>query len=135
MAGDVTNRKAALARAQAAVLAAKTRVAVAERNVAHLTVRAPITGVVLRLNCAPGGLVGPQGEFMGAGEANSTGGLNRLTGAIVTLYDPARIQARIDVPLGEVAGIEVGTKTRIEVDSAKGHVFHGVVSGSSTKPT
>ena len=126
--GEVTNRTAAHVRAAAAVQAAQTRVDVAQRNVNHLTVHAPMTGTVLRLNCAPGGLVGPQGEFMGMGEANATGGLNRLTGAIVTLYDPAKIQARVDVPLAEVAGIEVGTRATIEVDAAKGRSFEGTVT-------
>ena len=128
LAGAVSTTQAARDRAQRALEKAQTRLRVAKRNADHLTVVAPMTGTVLRLNCAPGAVAGPQGEFMGAGEASATGALNRLTGALVTLYDPKRLQARIDVPLAEVSGIAPGAVATLEVDSAPGQRYTATVT-------
>ncbi len=126
--GDVDVAVKALARAEAALRRAKTDVDVAQRNADHLRVVAPIDGVVLRLESAPGALVGPAGEFKGQGEgAGSTGQLNRMTGTLCSLYDPKKLAARVDVPFDDLPGIEPGTKVRIQAKALPGRSFNGVV--------
>jgi multidrug efflux pump subunit AcrA (membrane-fusion protein) len=49
-------------------------------------------------------------------------------GGLVSLYDPKRIQARIDVPLGVVAGVGAGRRAEVTVEALPGRTFHGVVT-------
>ena len=108
---------------------AQTETKVAERNVEHLTIRAPADGVVLRLEAAPGAVCGPGGSFKGEREGTgSTGGLNRTTGALCLMYDPARLQVRVDLPYSDVPGIHAGTEVEVETKAVPGRVFRGVVS-------
>lgn len=126
--GAVDEAAAELAHAQAAYARAKTDLEVAERNAALLTIKAPMNGVVLRLESAPGAVVGPQGDFKGAGEgAGSTGLLNRLTGAVCSLYDPQQLQVRVDVPFADLPGIAKGTAVELEAKSLPGRRFRGTV--------
>jgi hypothetical protein len=53
--------------------------------------------------------------------------LNRMTGSIVSLYDPSRLQARVDLPFEELPGIEAGTPVEIEAKALPGRTFHGRV--------
>jgi multidrug efflux pump subunit AcrA (membrane-fusion protein) len=113
---------------EAAYQVARARRDVAQRNVEHLRVLAPADGVVLRLESAPGALVGPQGDFKGAGEgAGSTGQLNRMTGTLALLYDPQKLQARADVPFADLPGIQRGTRVEIEAKALPGRTFQGTV--------
>jgi multidrug efflux pump subunit AcrA (membrane-fusion protein) len=123
--GDVATATAAEAVARAEVEAARARVSVAQRNHDHLTVRAPLTGRVMRLEAAPGALVGPMGDFKEMGEPGASGTLNRMTGTICQLYDPARLQARIDVPLASLRGLAPGTPVEVTVEG----VTHGALAG------
>jgi multidrug efflux pump subunit AcrA (membrane-fusion protein) len=102
---------------------------VAKRNVEHLVVKAPASGVVLRLLTAPGGVAGPDGSPVSAPgeETGSTGQLGAMTGGLVSIYDPARLQARVDVQLGQVGGIVPDTKVEVEADALPGRKFAGVV--------
>ena len=127
--GAVDEAQAAVTDARAAVDRAQADVAVARSNVAHLTIRAPMTGVVMRLESAPGAVVGPEGAFKGLGEgAGSTGLLNRMTGSLCSLYDPRHLQVRVDVPYDDLPGIEAGTEVEFEARAVPGQRFHGVVS-------
>jgi len=47
---------------------------------------------------------------------------------IVELYDPEQLQARIDVPLTEAAGLAVGQKVEMVSDLLSTKVLHGVVT-------
>ncbi|MDJ0521033.1 MAG: efflux RND transporter periplasmic adaptor subunit [Planctomycetota bacterium] len=126
--GAVDEAQAELERAQAAHRRAAAALSVAQRNHDLLTIKSPITGVVLRLESAPGALVGPQGEFKGMGEgAGSTGLLNRMTGTVCSLYDPKQLQVRVDVPYADLPGIAEGTSVEIEVKALPGRTFPGVV--------
>ncbi|MBL8899454.1 MAG: efflux RND transporter periplasmic adaptor subunit [Planctomycetes bacterium] len=90
-----------LARAEAA--RAETELQVAERELAWCEVLAPATGVVMKLLAAPGALTGPDGE------------------GLVALYDRARLQVRVDVPLAMVAAVSEGqgVEVRSEVTGAR----------------
>jgi len=103
---------------------------VAKSNMALLTVRAPADGVVLRLLATPGAPAGPMGDMresttVGPG---STGLLDVATGALALLYDPARLQARVEVPLADLAGIGEGTEATLEVEAVPGKTFAGRVT-------
>ncbi|MFB3065092.1 MAG: efflux RND transporter periplasmic adaptor subunit [Planctomycetota bacterium] len=95
LAGAVDNAKAAAVEARAEHDAASVELRIAERELGWATVKAPIDGVVLKLHAAPGADVGPKGD------------------GILALYDPKRLQARIDVPLASVGGVRVGQDVEV----------------------
>jgi len=95
--------------ARAARDKAKVELAVCEREYEWTTVLAPVDGVVMKLLSHPGRKVGPDGE------------------GLVAIYDPAKLQVRVDVPLASAPGVRVGqdVEVRSEVlgnESAKGVV-------------
>jgi len=118
----------AVAVAEARVLAAraeeglaKAELAIAEREVGWLLVKAPVDGVVLWRSAAPGSTVGPSSMPRG-GEADAG------EGSVVSLYDPKVLQARIDVPLGTVGGVGKDRRVEITAEALPGRTFHGVVA-------
>lgn len=127
--GDVDLAAAALTSARAAEARATVARDVAKRNLDHLTVLAPRDGIVLRLESAPGAVVGPQGDFKDGdgGGPGSTSHLNRMTGGLVSLYDPAELQVRVDVLFAQVSGIRIGGKINFTVDAIPGHRFTGTI--------
>lgn len=82
-------------------------------------VRAPVDGVVLSRWVVPGTRLTAMGSD-GAGDGQVPG--------VVRLYDPARLQVRTEVPLGDAAKVGVGTHARITTDILPDHVFHGEVT-------
>ena len=107
----------ALASAEASLAAAEAevRLAIAARDEASLrldrmTVRSPIAGVVIERLAVPGMRLG--GDLA----------------AIAEVYDPSRLQVRVDVPLAEVARIGVGQSAEISLDLLPDRVFRGVVT-------
>ncbi|MCB9884017.1 MAG: efflux RND transporter periplasmic adaptor subunit [Planctomycetes bacterium] len=98
-----------LERAHAAAAAAATEVAIAERELNWTEVLAPASGVVMRLDAAPGMITGPGAE------------------PIVAVYDPSHLRARIDVPFGSVAAVHAGQQVQIRCESLGNAVVRGVV--------
>ena len=88
---------------------AKVELDIAERELGWCDVKAPIDGVVLKLLAAPGDTVGPSGK------------------EIVALYEPQRLQARIDVPLASIAGVRRGQQVEVRSEVAPRSVTRGVV--------
>lgn len=78
-------------------------------------ITAPINGVVLHLHAAPG-----KKRMLQMDDPTSS--------IIVELYDPEQLQARIDVPLTEAAGLAVGQKVEMVSDLLSTKVLHGVVT-------
>ncbi|HEX6810471.1 MAG TPA: HlyD family efflux transporter periplasmic adaptor subunit [Planctomycetota bacterium] len=107
--GAVALARADVGKAKAAVASARTDCDIAKRELAWASVRAPADGVVLRLLSAPGGEVGPEGE------------------AILALYDPQRLRARIDVPLGSIGAITPGQQVELRSEVTGSTVIRGVV--------
>ena len=120
----VAKATARLAQAEAEVAAARTELEVAEREARWLVVQAPADGVVLRRNAAPGSPVGP--SRMGRGAEG--GSPDEGEGTLASLYDPAHLQARIDVPVGSVGGLGAGRRVELTVEALAGRTFHGVVT-------
>lgn len=106
--------------AEAAKARAELAVAEADRDeaalrVARLEIRAPSAGVVIHRQVEPGLMVPAKGP-------------NEMTSHILSLYDPAKLQVRTDVPLADAGKIGVGTKARIVVEVLPDRVFEGEVS-------
>jgi HlyD family secretion protein len=76
---------------------------------------APITGRILRLAAAPG-----QKKMLQMDDPDSS--------TIAILYDPARLQVRVDVPLADAAKLGVGQKAKVRCSLLPDTVFSGEVS-------
>lgn len=127
--GDLAVAEQEHEEAQAEEAVAEAEVAVARRNVDLLTVRSPVDGVVLRLLSTVGAPAGPMGELrepltVGPG---SSGAIDVAGAALALLYDPARLQARVEVPLADVGGLVPGGEVLLEVESVPGRAFRGEV--------
>jgi RND family efflux transporter MFP subunit len=110
---DVALAHAALAEAEARVARAAARKAEAQLALDRTQVRAPRAGVVLRRLVAPG-------SRLGSGDLHSFHALH--------LYDRGELQARVDVPLADIALIGVDQPAEIVVEALPERTFHGRVS-------
>lgn len=106
--------------AQAAIAAAQARVR--QREVAReetalalerTQVRAPAPGVVLERLVEPGARVSMEGA---------------MPGAVVRLYDPSRLQVRVDVPIAEAAKVGLGTPADVVTEALPDAVFKGEIT-------
>ena len=82
-----------------------------ERKRLH-TVLSPVDGEVLEVVAQPG----------------STFGTMEGIGALVTAYDPQKIQVRVYLPFGDVPAVEPGQRVEITSDAVPGHTYEGVVA-------
>jgi len=105
----------ALDDAKAAVQAAEARVEEAELRLSRMTIKSPTAGVVMARLVAPGAKLMLTGD-----SAHSAHALH--------LYDPARLQVRVDVPLSDAAAIGVGLRAKINVDVLPDVAFDGQVT-------
>jgi multidrug efflux pump subunit AcrA (membrane-fusion protein) len=122
----VKSKRAHLAAAKAEVEAYRVEKDLANRDLDRLVVRSPIDGVVLRREGGPGSVVGP--SVMPRAEATRT---DSGMGGIVSLYDPTKVQARVDVLFASAGGISAvgpGRRAEITTDALPGRTFHGVVT-------
>lgn len=114
------------AAAEAARLVQITQQLTAERSLAkterdrrqlaldRTQIRAPISGRIKDLDVVPG-----QQRMLGPDNPESA--------AIAHLYDPAHLQARIDVPLAEAAGLSIGQPVRLRSNFLPDQVFRAQV--------
>ena len=85
-------------------------------ELARAKVIAPFDGVVMGLNVRPGRTVGGKDS------------LPESKGAAVTLYDPKRLQIRVEVPVAKFALVRLGGLAEIEIeDVLPGKKLAGVV--------
>jgi RND family efflux transporter MFP subunit len=106
---QVDAAQARLQQAQAALAAARLRL---ERT----AVRAPVAGRVLSLVARPGM------RLMGLSPASL-----HDSSTVVTLYDPAQLQVRVDVRLEDVPRVQPGQAVRLETPAAPGGPLEGTV--------
>lgn len=107
--------KAAVQRAEAAVASAQARNDEAALRLERMEVRSPAGGIVMTR------LVEPGSKLM----LNMD---NPRSAQVVRLYDPQRLQVRVDVPLVDAAKVGVGQPAEVIVDVLPNHVFHGQVT-------
>ena len=120
----LTDEVQALAEAEANLMASKARfgrtklsVESAQLSLERMTVRAPITGRVLSLAARPGQ------RLSGINPHSSQG-----SSAVVTLYDPASLQVRVDVRLEDVPQVQLGQPAFIESAALPGAIDGRVIS-------
>jgi RND family efflux transporter MFP subunit len=94
---------------------AKLQVRQAELALERSTVRAPMQGRILRVVASPGSRV--MGLETTAGQSSST---------VVEMYDPQKLQVRVDVRLEDVPMVIPGQQVNIETASSA-DVIHGQV--------
>ena len=96
---------------------AAARAKLAKATLAHERTRivAPLDGRVLRLLAVPG-----QKKMVAMDEVDSS--------TVVILYDPAKLQVRVDVPLADAAGLSVGQQVRIRCNLLPDEIFNGEVT-------
>ncbi len=87
----------------------------AELTLSRTRITAPISGTVLHLHAAPGAK-----RMLSMEDPESA--------VIVDLYDPKKLQARIDVPLNEAAALSVGQSVRLTSELLSSVSFEGKVT-------
>ena len=108
LADEIREKDEAKARsdaAQARVARAQVVVAEAKLQLNRMTVRAPIDGRVFRLVAHPGARIG--------GDSVPSSGFDGST--VVTMYDPAHLQIRVDVRFEDIP--KVSLKQPVEIDN------------------
>lgn len=94
-----------------------TRVALDEARlrVERLEVRSPIDGVVMRRFVAPGSMLTAVSD-------------NPEAARVAEIYDPEKLQVRVDVPLADAGKVSAGQEARIVVEVMPDHTFTGRVT-------
>lgn len=106
--------RAELAKAEAELASARAGVREAELRTSRTRIEAPIDGVVLARLVAPGMMV-------------STAAASVEGGRILSLYDPAELQVRADVPNADIALVGVGQAAEIKVEALPNATLRGEV--------
>ncbi|PIE25512.1 MAG: hypothetical protein CSA62_01055 [Planctomycetota bacterium] len=101
---------AALPLAKAKLARAEALLGVAQLRLQRMQVKSPVSGRVLERFVAPGSHVGPSGGQ-----------------ALLSLYDPASLRVRVDVPQGQVSRASKGQRAEIRSDVRRGKPFAGEV--------
>lgn len=109
---------AMVAGAESAVLQAKAIRDEAALELDRMVIRAPITGYVQSRLKAPGDKVIRMMD-------------SPTSAQLVHLYDPSRIQVRVDVPLADSSHISVGQPCEVVVEALPNRVFRGEVLRST----
>lgn len=116
----VDEARAAIAQVRAALEAAAVDKDAAALTLSRTEVRAPVAGVVIARLVEPGSRVS-----MNALAPGAEGG---MSGAVLRIYDPAKLQVRVDVPISDAAGVGLGTQAIVTTEALPGVEFRGVVS-------
>ncbi len=102
-------------RARALVVRAKARRDEDKLRLERMVIRAPITGLVQRRIKVTGDKI-----MLGMDDPQSA--------HLLHLYDPEKLQVRVDVPLADAAGVFVGQRCEVVVEVLTDVVFAGVVT-------
>ncbi len=97
------------------IRAAAIEVEKAKLALSRTVIKSPIDGRVLRLFAAPG-----QKKMLQDNDPESS--------TIAILYDPSKLQVRVDVPLADAAGLQIGQAVRIRCSLLPDKVFSGAVT-------
>jgi len=100
---------------QAKIRQGETELARRQLALDRTEIRAPVDGIVLRLLAVPG-----RKSMVEMDDMDSS--------TIATLYRPEMLQARIDVPLAEAAGVLPGQSVKIRTDFLPDQLIFGTVS-------
>lgn len=115
---ELGGAKAALVAAEAAVERAGVERDEAKLELARMVIRAPITGYVQRRIKAPGDKVVRRMD-------------GRHSAHLVHLYDPGKLQVRVDVPLADASHVQPGQRCEVVVEVLPDRTFRGEVLRST----
>ena len=93
----------------------QVRIDQAQLNYERTQIRAPTSGMVQKLYAVPG-----RKQMLGSDNPVST--------TVAEIFDPSRIQVRVDVALADAGGLFVGQQARIETDLLPRRQFVGHVT-------
>ena len=99
----------------ARIRAAQTELARRQLALERTVIKAPVDGIVLHLHAAPG-----KKRMLESDDPSSA--------LIVELYEPGKLQARIDVPLTEAASLQIGQPVILTTDLLPDVRFKGEVT-------
>ena len=99
----------------ARIRVAQTELSRKELALERTVIRAPIDGIILHLHAQPG-----KKRMLASDDPKSS--------VIVELYDPEKLQARIDVPLSEAASLQIGQPVTLTTDLLPDTLFTGEVT-------
>lgn len=115
-------REASVAVAKAEQEAARQRIASRNASLARMrldlertVIRAPMEGIVQKV-------------YVRTGQKLMLAGDNMDSATVADLYDPKRLQVRVDVALADAGGLAVGMSARIVTDILPGVKFAGMVT-------
>ncbi len=97
------------------IAAAAIEVEQAKLTLSRTRIVSPIAGRVLRLHAAPG-----QKKMLQDNDPESS--------TVAILYNPEKLQVRVDVPLADAAGLQVGQAAKIRCSLFPDRTFQGEVS-------
>lgn len=100
---------------QHGIEATRTKLAETELNLQRTRLTAPVSGRVMRLLATPG-----EKKMLGMDEMESA--------TVAIIYDPVKLQVRVDVPLADAANLAVGQRTRVRCSLLPNAVFEGEVT-------
>jgi RND family efflux transporter MFP subunit len=89
----------------------------AKLTLSRMEVKSPVAGIVMERLVEPGTRISMTNISSG-----------ERMGAVARLYDPQKLQVRVDVPLVDAAKVDVGSRAEIVTEAAGEVVFHGTVS-------
>jgi HlyD family secretion protein len=115
---SVIEARAAAAQAEAALETDRIALANAELQLSRTEIRSPCNGTVLARLVEPGSRI----AMPRAGEVSG------MAGAVVRLYEPSKLQVRVDVPLADAAKVGIGTSAEISTEALPNDTFSGTVS-------
>lgn len=107
--------KAQLAQAEAAVQRAQAMREEAQLRFARMEIRSPIDGIMMARLVQPGSKLMLNADMPTAAQ-------------VARLYDPARLQVRVDVPLADAAKVHVGQAAEVVVSALADRTFPGQVT-------
>jgi HlyD family secretion protein len=107
--------EASVAQAEGALAEAEAQRDEARLRLARTEVRAPADGVVMSRYAEPGSAMMLNTD-------------NPRSAQVFRLYDPAKLQVRVDVPLADAARVSVGQRAKVVVGVLPDRAFDGVVT-------
>jgi len=107
--------QAGVIKAEAMLLQARTALAEAELRLERMEIRSPMDGTIMRRLTEPGSKVVIAVD-------------NAASARVLSLYDPNRLQVRVDVPLADAAKIGVGQLAEVTVEVLPDRTFSGTVT-------
>ncbi|MHC4251662.1 MAG: efflux RND transporter periplasmic adaptor subunit [Planctomycetota bacterium] len=110
---EAGSRREDVAVAEAKLREAEAAAELAERQLAYTTVRAPDCGKPLRVLA----VLRNVGDWVEVGKAAE----------VLSLYDPARMQVRVDVKQDRIKSVRVGGKATVTTDADRARTYRGTV--------